>query len=134
MKCVEDSFSNKDTEDEDNSILGEDYEYWQDGGFMYTPSVIINDVKYNGDMAPSYVFEAICASYKDKPLECNATSFLTPMQDDKVSFNWFLVVIFILVIFNVILAFFCIRKNKSQVESQVSLAMGKYSKFSGSES
>ena len=67
VEWVNNSFLNKDTADEDNSILGEDYEYWNEGGYTYTPAIMINDMKYNGDLVASYVFEAICAAYKDKP-------------------------------------------------------------------
>ena len=35
------------------------YYYWNEGGYVYTPAVMINDLKYNGDLVASYVFEAI---------------------------------------------------------------------------
>jgi hypothetical protein len=132
MQCVEESFTNKGTQDEDNSILGEDFEFWVESGFQFTPSVIINDIKYNGDMAPSYVYEAICASFKDKPQECFQNYTLpvqTTITEKSVSFNWFIFVIVILVISNIFLAIFCIRRNKSQLKTHVFSALGKYSKF-----
>eukprot|EP00343_Euplotes_focardii_P001305 CAMPEP_0205802044 /NCGR_PEP_ID=MMETSP0205-20121125/4230_1 /ASSEMBLY_ACC=CAM_ASM_000278 /TAXON_ID=36767 /ORGANISM="Euplotes focardii, Strain TN1" /LENGTH=190 /DNA_ID=CAMNT_0053067793 /DNA_START=90 /DNA_END=659 /DNA_ORIENTATION=- len=89
QKCVENSFSNKGTDDEDNSILGEDYEYWMEGGFSITPSIIINDARYSGDIAPDYVFEAICSGFNEKPLACSNYSVMPlPIGSSHVSFNW----------------------------------------------
>lgn len=56
---MNDSFTNKGTKDEDNSILGEDYQYWLESGYAMVPSVIINGVKYNGDLVADFVFEAV---------------------------------------------------------------------------
>ena len=127
QKCVKESFINKDTVDEDNSILGEDYEYWVEGGFSYTPAIIINDAKYNGDMAPDYVFEAICSGFKDRPKVCqDALRNPATIDSSHVSFNWFAFVAIILVILNVILVAFCIRRNKVQLKTHVFSALGKY--------
>lgn len=131
MKCVNESFTNKGTVDEDNTILGEDYEYWVEGGFSFTPAIIINDIKYNGDMAPSYVFEAVCAGFKNKPSACtDATDPETQTTLPKhVTFNWFILIIIILVIMNIILVAVCVRRNKAQLKTEVFSALGKYAKF-----
>ena len=128
--CVDKSFVNRGTVNEDNSILGEDFEYWMEDGFTITPSVMINDVKYNGDIAPDYVFEAICASFKDRPVPCMPGSNQTfaEMGSKHVTFNWLLLIAIVLVILNVILVAFCIRRNKTQLQTHVFSAMGKYSK------
>lgn len=129
---VKNSFVNKDTADEDNIILGEDYEYWNEGGYVYTPAVMINDLKYNGDLVASYVFEAIWASFKDKPaawIDSSSTTKIGTTPSTHVSFNWFMLVILVLIIFNVILILVCIKRNNSQIKDDVLAVIGKYSKF-----
>lgn len=128
-KCVNNSFVNRGTESEDNTILGEDYEFWVEGGFSITPSVIINDIKYNGDMAPDFVFEAVCAGFNSKPPACLANSLaIEAISKEHVSFNWLGFATVILVILNIILVAVCIRRNKVQLKTHVYSALGKYSK------
>ncbi|CAI2370218.1 unnamed protein product [Moneuplotes crassus] len=131
VKCVEESFVNKGTEDEDNILLGEDYEYWVEGGFSYTPAIIINDRKYNGDMAPDYVYEAICSGFVNKPAACLEAPTVEPITygSSHVTFNWLYLITIILILINVILVAICIKRNKTQLKTHVFSALGKYSKI-----
>ena len=130
QKCLENSFTNKGTADEDNTILGEDYEYWVEGGFSFTPAVIINDVRYKGDMAPDFVYEAICSGFNTPPDVCKSSLLYEESIGSKhVTFNWFLFITIILVILNIILAAICIRRNKTQLKTHVFSALGKYTKL-----
>ena len=136
QECVENSFSNKGTEDEDNSILGEDYLYWEETGYAYVPAVIINCVKYKGDFVSDFLFEAICAGFAKKPDACDVSldlSLDTPITVAKtpVKFNWFLYIILVIIVFNIILVILCIRRNQGVLKQHVNDAMGsrKYSNF-----
>lgn len=137
LDCVDKSFTNKDTADEDNSILGEDYEYWNEEGFIYTPAVYINDVKYQGDLVASYVFEAICSGFMTKPAECKGGAS-TPTDESKsssskhVSFNWFLIVVIALIVLNIVLILICIKINKTKLKEHVFDAIGQHKNLSSS--
>ena len=104
MKCVNNSFSEADHNKGTNTILEAEAKAWNSHGAHYIPSVIINQVAYRGDLDPENVFSAICNGFKDPQEECkeyiNATLYSTK---DKVTFNWFVLVIFFLIILNVAL-------------------------------
>jgi len=134
QKCVDDSFTNKNTEDEDNSVLGGDFEFWETTGYAMVPSVLINDIKYQGDFAPTYIFEAICAGFANPPDECdidvNPSIDVAPTaKRSHVKFNWFVLIICIIIIFNIILVGVCIKRNKNQLKLQVMEAIGKHSQY-----
>jgi hypothetical protein len=132
-ECVNNSFVNKGTDNEDNIILGEDYEFWVEGGFSLTPAVIINDIRYSGDMAADFVFEAVCAGFKDRPDTCDFDPlFIEPtIGSGHVSFNWLGLVTIILIVLNIILVAFCIKRNKVQLQTHVFSALGKYTRVVG---
>ena len=134
-KCVNDSFINRGTEDEDNAILGEDYEFWVSSGYTYVPAVMINSVRYEGDFVPEYIFEAMCSAYYTKPEVCtkdsnlNETTTYVSVAKTPVKFNWFVFIIIILIVLNVLLVCVCIKRNKDVIKIHVKEAMGKHKKY-----
>ncbi len=103
MKCVDDSFTNADHGTGDNKILEKEVEAWNNHGAHYIPSIIINQVAYRGVLDPENVFGAICNGFKDPQEECKSYIDDYTKNADKVTFNWFILVIVFLVILNVAL-------------------------------
>lgn len=104
-KCVTDSFTDADHGVGDNTLLAEEVVAWNNHGSHYIPSVIINSVSYRGVLDPENVFSAICNGFKDVQEECQAyvDGKFIKVENDKVSFNWFIVVIIFLIILNIAL-------------------------------
>jgi hypothetical protein len=102
IKCVDDSFASADHNVADNSILSLEAIAWENHGAHYIPSVIINSVAYRGILDPENVFSAICNGFKDVQDECRAYVEETDTTvDDKVTFDWFIIVIIFLIILNI---------------------------------
>lgn len=104
-KCVNDSFTNSDHGKGDNTILSSESLAWESHGAHYIPSVIINSVAYRGILDPENVFAAICNGFKDAQDECKAyvDPIISTKDKDKVTFDWFILVIIFLIILNVAL-------------------------------
>lgn len=77
-KCINESFESNGPEPDfavdDNKILRDMLFEWNDLGSHLYPSVVVNNITFRGQLNPYNVFEAICAGYKDTPIEC--VSFL----------------------------------------------------------
>jgi len=54
-----------------NSIIDLELEHWEQFGTKTYPSLIINDRVYRGQIEPTSVFNAICASFVKAPETCN---------------------------------------------------------------
>ena len=63
MKCVRDSFEGPDPSKDDNKLLRVESKDWKTYGTAYSPSVVINDRTYRGDLIPDNVAIAICANF-----------------------------------------------------------------------
>ena len=103
MKCVNDSFDNPDHGTGDNQLMKNETALWDKHGAHYIPSVIINNVVYRGILDPENVFSAICNGFKDTPEQCRAYVDGGLVNNDKVTFDWFIVVIIFLIILNIVL-------------------------------
>lgn len=99
--CVNMTFSAENHLEGDNAVLNVEAQKWDEHGAHYIPSVIINFVAYRGVLDPENVFAAICNGFKDVQEECKAYVDYTTTTDDKVTFDWFIVVIIFLIILNV---------------------------------
>lgn len=101
-KCVNASFDNADHGLGDNAILNDEAQTWNTHGSHFIPAVIINSVAYRGTLDPENVFSAICNSFKDVQDECKAyVDSIDEGSNDKVTFNWFIVVIIFLILLNI---------------------------------
>ena len=74
-QCIADSFiksgSKYDASLDENTVLRDMLQDWNELGTHLYPSVTINALTYRGSLTPFYVFEAICSSYKDTPDVCH---------------------------------------------------------------
>ena len=70
-QCVDSSFVNFANYTSENSILSAD-KNWSDGlGLKFHPSIVVNNVTYQGDISGNQLAFAICAAFKEKPDECD---------------------------------------------------------------
>lgn len=129
MKCVDASFTNEDHGLGDNTVLSQEVKAWNNHGAHYIPSVIINQVAYRGVLDPENVYSAICNGYKDPQEECKAYIDDTFKNADKVTFNWFILVIVFLIILNVALLLICKRINQRSMKQEVTDAVNDYMKL-----
>ena len=105
MECVNESFSETSYDEGTNQILDAEVEAWNNHGAHYIPSIIINQVAYRGVLDPENVFSAVCSGFKNPQEECKAyiEEEIYKRNKDKVTFNWFILVILFLIILNVAL-------------------------------
>ena len=61
MKCVDQSFWDKNYATAENSILKANSKRWKEYGTLYWPSVTINKVSFRGDITAENILEVICA-------------------------------------------------------------------------
>lgn len=129
-KCVDSSFTDTDHSKGDNTILSAEAIAWNSHGAHYIPSVIINSVAYRGVLDPDNVFNAICNGYKDPQEECKG--YLDDSlysTKDKVTFNWFIIVIIFLIILNVALLLIWKKINQRSMKGEVTEAVNDYMKL-----
>lgn len=69
-KCVADTFSGNDFENDENYFLETLQMQWNNYGHHLYPSMVINGKTFRGRISPDNVFEAICASFESEPVEC----------------------------------------------------------------
>ena len=72
MKCVNNSFTNKDHSRGDNTIYKAEVEARKASGSLAIPSLFINKVLYEDHyFDPKKVYKQICRSFLDPQKECN---------------------------------------------------------------
>jgi len=147
-KCVHESFettgAGPDYSKDDNKILREMQENWNNLGSHLYPSVVINGVTFRGQLSPYNVFEAICAGYRDTPTECVNFMYqegLSPLfntgemaaevsKRNGVRQTTFMGIIALLVVGNIILVLAyrkCLQKEiQDDMKIQVSSAVSQY--------
>lgn len=69
--CVDKSFATSADFNSDNSILKSDKVWAEELGLKFHPSIVVNNVTYQGDISGSKLAFAICAAFKEKPDECD---------------------------------------------------------------
>lgn len=119
----------------ENKVLKEMRSNWSKLGTHLTPSVVVNDVIFRGQMNPDNIFEAICSGFKDMPHGC--TKWMVkegiienPKALEGVSTSELLVIIGVLVFINLILI--CVYRStlnseiKKDMKVKVSSAVSQY--------
>lgn len=72
MECVNDSFTDKDHNKGDNTILRSETRAREASGHLAVPSLFINKVFYkSSNLEPKKVYDQICNSFLDPQEECD---------------------------------------------------------------
>lgn len=113
MKCVDESFKNKDYEQE-NTILREEALSWKIFGSGYYPSVVINNRTMRGDINPDTVMRVICSGSKILTKPCAEFNDPNPIivletGNEGITLNQLIALVVVLVFVN--LMFICLYKR-----------------------
>ena len=141
-ECIEGSFAQEGNWQSYNNLLSADREHATDLGIQYNPAVAINSLPYHGEIKAKEIFAQICSSYRAK----HAPEVCSPDYDIQLSLGHMddfvqpqfvrmhlVFAIGLVIIFNGLLACWCINRKKQQQRDQVQVQVEKYFKLESSD-
>jgi hypothetical protein len=119
-KCVTESFKldslNYQVYMNNNTLLELDYEVRLKWEVNIFPTVMVNNRTIKGAWNAENLFEAICASFKNKPSACSMT-----FNDDNasLSFGFIMLILFIIILLNVGIVYICKTYITNRIHERV---------------
>jgi len=127
-KCFKDSFQNTDTKAlSKNTLLDSELNEARRYGLTLYPSILVNNKTFLGNWKGKNLLEAVCAGTKEKGESLKeACNFYwgrhdRPIQESKgISAGWITFIIICIIIFNVVVIFFCRKYVQKKISERMS--------------
>ncbi len=127
-KCIYNSFGLEPRQDgkEDeflttkaNTLLYNDNDEKEKHNLWLTPSLLINKRTFWGSWTGEYIFEAICASFKNKPEVCYDEGAFFKAKQTGLSFGIVIFLIILIIVFNLIIFLICRKFIKRKITDKI---------------